>query len=294
MPLACLAIRRLQRKSSLRQRCLRYFLPSDRQGKRYPRRGLILSKLSQKASDKTESQLARRCRSIVTELRKVYPDAGCALTHKNPLELLVATILSAQCTDARVNKVTPALFERYPEATDLAASQRAELEELVHTTGFFRNKAKAIQGAASRITNEFGGTVPSSMEELLTLPGVARKTANVVLGTAFTVAEGFVVDTHVFRLSHRMGLAKTKTPEQTERRLMELVPRKDWIDFAHILIHHGRNVCTARSAKCADCVVESLCPKIGVPEKKPGNNKAANPAEKPPPKERITEASRKK
>ena len=230
----------------------------------------------------------------MTELRKVYPDAGCALVHKNPLELLVATILSAQCTDARVNKVTPFLFERYPEAADLAASQRAELEELVRTTGFFRNKAKAIQGAASRITNEFGGTVPSSMEELLTLPGVARKTANVVLGTAFTVAEGVVVDTHVFRLSQRMGLAKTKTPEQTERRLMELVPRKDWIDFAHILIRHGRTVCTARSAKCAECVVESLCPRIGVPEKKLVNKKAADPAERPPSKERIAAASRKK
>ncbi len=230
----------------------------------------------------------------MTELRKAYPNAGCALVHKNPLELLVATILSAQCTDARVNKVTPALFERYPEAWDLASSQRAELEELVRTTGFFRNKAKSIHGAASRITSEFGGRVPSTMEELLTLPGVARKTANVVLGTAFAVAEGFVVDTHVFRLSQRMGLAKTKTPEQTERRLMELVPREDWIDFGHILIHHGRAVCTARSAKCAECVVESLCPRIGVPENKPENKKAADPAKRPPLEVRVAATARKK
>ena len=168
-----------------------------------------------------------------------------------------------------MNKVTPALFARYPKAADFAASDRAELEELVRTTGFYRNKAKSIHGATSKITSEFGGEVPQTMEKILTLPGVARKTGNVVLGTAFGIAFGFVVDTHVFRLSHRMGLAKAKTPVEVEKQLMALIPEKDWIDFGHILIHHGRAVCTARTPRCEDCVVESHCPKIGVDAKPP-------------------------
>jgi endonuclease-3 len=230
---------------------------------------------------------------LVKELRKAYPGATCALVHENPLQLLVATILSAQCTDARVNKVTPPLFERYPAAGDLAGAERTELEELIRTTGFFRNKAKSIQGAATKIATEFNGKVPSSMEELLTLPGVARKTANVVLGTAFGIADGFVVDTHVFRLSHRLGLATAKTPEQTERELMELVPRKDWIDFGHILIHHGRAVCTARAPKCSECVVDRLCPKIGLPASKAGSKKRPPRAKRPPLKDRIAAARKK-
>ena len=224
-------------------------------------------------------------------LRKAYPGATCALTHENPLQLLVATILSAQCTDARVNKVTPALFARYPKAADFAASDRAELEELVRTTGFYRNKAKSIHGATSKITSEFAGEVPQTMEEILTLPGVARKTGNVVLGTAFGIASGFVVDTHVFRLSHRMGLAKAKTPVEVEKQLTALIPEKDWIDFGHILIHHGRAVCAARTPRCEECVVASHCPKIGV-DAKPAKDTLLKSAK--PLSERIAASKKKK
>ncbi len=190
----------------------------------------------------------------------------------------------------RVNKVTPALFARYPEAKDYAASDRSELEELVRSTGFYRNKSKSIHGATSKIAEEFEGEVPKTMEQLLTLPGVARKTANVVLGTAFGIASGFVVDTHVFRLSHRMGLAKAKTPEQVEKQMMALHPEKDWIDLAHILIHHGRAICAARSPQCDACMVEEHCPKIGVepPQVKPAARPKARPL-----KERIAAAKKK-
>jgi len=227
---------------------------------------------------------------VVKRLRKAYPDAVCALDHQSPLQLLVATILSAQCTDARVNKVTPGLFARYPTVSDLATASRSEVEEIIRSTGFFRNKAKSIQGAAARIDADFRGEVPRTMEELLSLPGVARKTANVVLGTAFGIAVGFVVDTHVFRLSHRLGFATGKNPEQVERELMKLVPREDWIDLAHILIHHGRRVCDARKPDCASCVVSSLCPKIGVDVKT--RPKAAPAKPKAPLKERIAKTAR--
>lgn len=238
----------------------------------------------------TEAALEKRSQLLVKKLRKAYPGATCALIHDNPLQLLVATILSAQCTDARVNKVTPALFARYPTAADLAASERTELEELVRTTGFYRNKAKSIHGAASKIVSDFDGDVPRTMEELLTLPGVARKTGNVVLGTAFGIASGFVVDTHVFRLSHRLGLVNATTPVQVESRLIEIIPRKDWIDFGHILIHHGRAVCTARAPRCEECVVTTDCPKIGVTAKpKP---EAAAPRR--PLSERIAASKKKK
>jgi endonuclease III len=225
---------------------------------------------------------------------KAYPDARCALDHESPLQLLVATILSAQCTDERVNKVTPALFRRFPTAKDLASADRTELEELVRTTGFFRNKAKSLQGAAATIESDFGGQLPRTMEQMLTLPGVARKTANVVLGTGFGIASGFVVDTHVFRLSHRMGLASGNNPERVERELMEVFAREDWIQLAHILIHHGRAVCGARNPRCDTCVVAAYCPKLGVT---PARSKAAKESKtsgKPrrPLKERIA-ASRK-
>lgn len=192
-----------------------------------------------------------------------------------------------------MNKVTPALFARYPEARDFAASDRSELEELVRSTGFYRNKSKSIQGATSKIAETFKGEVPKTMEELLTLPGVARKTANVVLGTAFGIASGFVVDTHVFRLSHRMGLAKAKIPEQIEKQLMALLPEKDWIDLAHILIHHGRAICAARSPKCDTCMVEEYCPKIGVepPKAKPAARDVSYRGR--PLKERIAAAKKK-
>jgi endonuclease-3 len=244
-----------------------------------------------KAKRESEEELRRRVRDVVKRLRKAYPDAVCALHHESPLQLLVATILSAQCTDARVNMVTPNLFARYPAVSDLASASRSDLEEIVRSTGFFRNKAKSIQGAALKLVSDFGGTVPRTMEELLSLPGVARKTANVVLGTAFGIADGFVVDTHVFRLSHRLGFAKGKNPELVERELMKLVPRDDWIDLAHILIHHGRRVCAARNPDCESCVVASLCPKIGVTAKK----KPAPPAKpKAPLRERISKSRKRR
>lgn len=198
------------------------------------------------------------------ELCLRYPDAHCELNHQNPLQLLIATILSAQCTDIRVNKVTPALFARYPGAHELAQANRSELEELIRSTGFYRNKAKSIQGAAIKIVEEFSGKVPPSMGDLLVLPGVARKTANVVLGTAFGIADGIVVDTHVFRLSHRMGLAQAKSPEQVEKQLMNLLSREQWVAFGHRMIHHGRAVCSSRAPACDYCTLEPHCPRLGI------------------------------
>jgi endonuclease-3 len=202
----------------------------------------------------------RRVRQIIRALKKEHPDARCSLNHESPLELLVATILSAQCTDERVNVVTADLFRKYRGWEDYASAPPAELERDIHSTGFFRNKAKAIQGACRMIGERHGGRVPDSMEELLQLPGVARKTANVVLGNAFNITSGVVVDTHVARLSERLGLSVEKQPEKIERDLMELIPRKDWILFSHLLIYHGRKVCKARTPLCAECVVERLCP----------------------------------
>ncbi len=193
-------------------------------------------------------------------LRAAYPDSRCALDHKSAFELLVATILSAQCTDVRVNKVTPALFAELPTPAAMAAAPIQRLEELVRTTGFFHNKAKNIRGAAERLTAAFGGEVPSGMDDLLSLPGVARKTANVVRGVAYGLADGVVVDTHVHRLSHRLGWSDGKTPEQVERDLMALFPKESWIELAHLLIHHGRRLCIARRPKCAECPVHHLCP----------------------------------
>jgi endonuclease-3 len=206
----------------------------------------------------------KRARVITNRLRKAYPDAGTALHHSSPLELLLATILSAQCTDERVNKVTPSLFARYPTAADFAEADRDELEELVRSTGFYRNKAKSIQGASRKIVEEFGGEVPQTMEKLLKLPGVARKTANVVLGNYFGIASGVVVDTHVFRLAHRMGFSASKNTGQVEKDLMRLVPEKDWVDLGNLFIRHGRTVCSARRPECESCTVKSLCPKVDV------------------------------
>ena len=193
-------------------------------------------------------------------LRKEYPDARCSLNYDSPLELLVATILSAQCTDERVNQVTPALFRKYRTCADYAAAPAEELEQDIRPTGFFRNKARAIQGACRQLVESHGGQVPASMEELLKLPGVARKTANVVLGNAYRLATGVVVDTHVTRLSERLGLSAQKAAEKIERDLMSLIPEADWIDFSHLLIYHGRKVCKARTPLCAECVLEPLCP----------------------------------
>jgi endonuclease-3 len=202
----------------------------------------------------------QRTRKIIARLRKEYPDARCSLNHANPFELLVATILSAQCTDERVNMVTADLFRKYRSPEDYAGVEQAELEQDIRSTGFYRNKAKAIQGASKIISERHGGRVPDNLEDLLALPGVARKTANVVLGNAFEISSGVVVDTHVARLSQRLGLSAHEQPEKIERDLMGLVPEKDWIDFSHLLIYHGRRVCKARTPLCGECVIEQLCP----------------------------------
>lgn len=202
----------------------------------------------------------QRTRKIIARLKKEYPDARCSLNYTNPLELLVATILSAQCTDERVNLVTADLFRKYRSAEDYVKVPQSEFEQDIRSTGFYRNKAKAIQGASKIISEQYGGRVPDTVEELLALPGVARKTANVVLGNAFGIASGVVVDTHVGRLSGRLGLTAHEQPEKIERDLMELVPEKDWIDFSHLLIYHGRKVCKARKPSCEECVIENYCP----------------------------------
>jgi endonuclease-3 len=200
-----------------------------------------------------------RAREICKRLEKAYPDAKCALNHRNAFELLIATILSAQCTDTRVNMVTPGLFRKFPTPKDFAALHQEVLEAEIRSTGFFRNKSKSIIGAAKKIVQEYGGKVPDTMEALLTLPGVARKTANVVLGTAFGKATGVVVDTHVQRIARRLDLTKENAPEKIERDLMRLIPQEKWISFSHEMIFHGRQCCSARQPKCPVCPVEDLC-----------------------------------
>jgi endonuclease-3 len=202
----------------------------------------------------------RRIGPIIAKLKETYPDATCALTHENPLQLLVATILSAQCTDARVNMVTPGLFRKYHTAADFARAVPAELEEEIKPTGFFRNKTKSILGMAQAVVERHGGTVPNTMEELVKLPGVGRKTANVVLGTAFGLNEGVVVDTHVARLTNRLDLTRQSDPVKIEQDMMKLVPRAEWTNFSHLLIHHGRQICEARRPKCEICPINDLCP----------------------------------
>jgi len=200
-----------------------------------------------------------RITEILKRLDQLYPDVTCALTHKDPWELLVATILSAQSTDVRVNMVTPEIFRKYPTVQDFAKLEPEQLEPDIRSTGFFRNKSKSVVGAAKRIVSEFGGKIPENMDELLTLPGVARKTANVILGTWFGKAEGLVVDTHVHRISRRLELTKNDDPKSIEQDLMRIIPRDKWILFAHQIIWHGRRLCSARSPKCADCPLENIC-----------------------------------
>jgi endonuclease-3 len=212
------------------------------------------------------SAIAKRKRHasrVLKVLAEQYPDAVCSLRHANPLQLLIATILSAQCTDERVNLVTPALFARYPDARAFAQAEPRELESYIQSTGFFRNKAKSIIGCCQALVERHGGEVPRTLEELVVLPGVGRKTANVVLGNAFGVP-GLVVDTHVMRLSQRMGLTEETTPEKIEQDLMTILPRKSWVDFGHRMIYHGRKVCQARSPKCDVCPLRSFCPRIGL------------------------------
>mgnify|MGYP001367933194 CR=1 FL=1 len=200
-----------------------------------------------------------RLQKIFRALDRLFPQAECALHHTNPFQLLVATILSAQCTDERVNKVTPSLFQKYPTPADFATVRPEVLAEDIKSTGFFRNKAKSITGAAAKIVSDFKGEVPRTMEELLPLPGVARKTANVVLGTAFGIATGIVVDTHVFRIAHRLKLSRQKTPEKIEQDLMKIVPKDRWISFSHQVIWFGRKICQARKPLCPACPLETIC-----------------------------------
>jgi endonuclease-3 len=200
-----------------------------------------------------------RIAKIIAGLQKAYPDATCALLHKNPWELLVATILSAQCTDVRVNMVTPTLFRSFPTPAAMAKASLPEIEEIIRTTGFYHNKAKSISGAAKGVVERFGGKVPQTMDELLTLPGVARKTGNVVLGVAYQLAEGIVVDTHVLRLSRRLELTLNTEPKKVEQDLVKIIPKNHWIAFSHELILHGRAICIARKPRCADCSIEREC-----------------------------------
>jgi endonuclease III len=201
----------------------------------------------------------KRVAAILQKLDEAYPDVTCALLHENPFQLLVSTILSAQCTDVRVNMVTPGLFKKYPTIESFAYANPGELEQDIRSTGFFRNKTKSIMGASKKLLDDFGGTVPKTMEELLVLAGVARKTANVVLGTAFGIASGVVVDTHVQRLSERLDLTRNTDPKKIEQDLMAVIPREKWILFSHQLIWHGRKVCQARKPRCVDCNLEKLC-----------------------------------
>lgn len=213
------------------------------------------------------AQAKQQAAKVVRTLRRAYPDASCALEFRNPLELLIATILSAQCTDVRVNQVTRDLFRKYPAAADYAAAPLAELEQDIKPTGFYRNKAKNIKTCCEILAREYGGEVPPDLETLVRLPGIGRKTASVVLGTAFDIPSGVVVDTHVARLSRRLGLTDHKDPAKIERDLIEQLPRKEWIDFSHRMIHHGRRVCTARKPKCDECPLGPICPRIGVAAK---------------------------
>jgi endonuclease-3 len=206
------------------------------------------------------AELKQRVRKIISNLKRAYPDAKCSLNHSNAFELLIATILSAQCTDARVNIVTQDLFRKYRKPGDYLNVSPKELQRDIRTTGFFRNKTTSIQGTAKMLNEKYRGEVPKTMDELLELPGVARKTANVVLGNAFGLSAGVVVDTHVTRLSHRLDLSRQNTAEKIEQDLIAIVPKKDWVIFPHLMIAHGRAICKARNPLCAECVIEKLCP----------------------------------
>jgi endonuclease-3 len=208
---------------------------------------------------RTKAERLSRLQSILARLDELYPNVTCALHHNSPWELLVATILSAQCTDERVNLVTPELFRRYPSIQSLAAADPREVAQVIFSTGFYNNKAKNIVGAAQRVLAEFGGEIPRDIEQLLTVPGAARKTANVVLGTCFGIASGVVVDTHVSRITQRLDFTREKTPEKIEKDLMQILPQERWIQFSHQLIHFGRAICSARAPKCATCPLEPLC-----------------------------------
>jgi endonuclease-3 len=212
-----------------------------------------------------DREVAKRARKITRSLARAYPDAVCALRHENPFQLLVATILSAQCTDVRVNLVTPDLFRQYPTPEKLAQAPQAAVEKIIQSTGFFRAKAKSLREMSARLATDFGGMLPRTLDELTSLPGVGRKTANVVLGTAFGIATGVVVDTHVRRITRLLGLTRHNDPHKIEQDLMQLLPSNEWVDFSHRLIHHGRQICIARRPKCPECPLLALCPRVGLP-----------------------------
>jgi endonuclease-3 len=241
-----------------------------------PGRTKVTSKKASLRRRPTEPLAERKAQAVrvIGRLKADYPDATCALENETPFELLVATILSAQCTDERVNMVTPELFRRWPDAEAMAVAPIKALEKVIQSTGFFRNKAKNIKAASQDIVEHHGGQVPRDMEQMVALAGVGRKTANVVLGTAFGMATGVVVDTHVTRLSNRLGLTNHTDPTKIEQDLMQIVPRDEWVNFSHRLIHHGRQICTARKPKCPECSMNRFCPKIGVEDKVPSRASA--------------------
>jgi len=212
-----------------------------------------------------DAETKNRARKIVRALKKTYPDVECALQFETPFQLLVATILSAQCTDERVNKTTPALFKKFPDASSMAKSTQAAVEKLVKSTGFFRNKASNIRKMAKAVVENHEGELPQTLEELVALPGVGRKTANVLLGVVWRIPSGVVVDTHVKRICNLLGLTTSKNPEIVERDLMAILPKKDWIDFSHQMIHHGRGICIARRPNCEECSLFKHCPRVGLP-----------------------------
>lgn len=234
-------------------------MPGSKTAKKKPAAKTAATRPAAPARSVKGALAPERVAAILKALDEAFPNAECALHHHTPWELLVATILSAQCTDARVNMVTPELFKRFPTPQAMAKASLAELENLIRTTGFFRNKAKSIQGAAQAIVERFGGKVPETLDELITVPGAARKTANVVLGVSFGKAEGVVVDTHVFRIARRLELAKGDTAQAVEQELMRVIPMERWIAFSHQVIHFGRQICVARSPKCRECPLETLC-----------------------------------
>jgi len=221
--------------------------------------------MAKQATVDSLQQTKSRVRRLIRALKRTYPDAVCALEHDSAFQLLVATILSAQCTDERVNAVTPNLFRVYPTAKALAAAKQGDVEKIIRSLGFFRAKAKSLIGMARAVQERFDGEIPRELDELTSLPGVGRKTANVVLGTAFGIPSGVVVDTHVKRICNLLGLTQSKNPEQIERDLIEVVPRKEWINWSHRLIHHGRRICIARRPKCSECPLLPECPRIGLP-----------------------------
>lgn len=261
--MAAMAAKKTNVKASARSSGKTGAKPSNKASEKRPRSEPTSSKTaSRKQGKRADSGLEldpKRIAELLRRLQAAYPNAECALHHRNAWELLVATILSAQCTDARVNLVTPSLFKKFPTPQAFAQASLPAIEGEIRSTGFYHNKAKSISGAAKKLISDFGGKVPETMAELLTLPGVARKTGNVVLGVAFKKAEGVVVDTHVLRLSHRLGLTRAEDPKKVEEDLMRIIPRDHWIAFSHEMIHHGRQICIARKPRCIDCPLETLC-----------------------------------